>query len=373
MADMEKAAEALSLMRSIGLIGQRLAVFEMEEDAIARQLATRMGIEHRSWLTELVRGMVKEAVASRDLELRIEGVNRAPAVQNIHDAVSASSRARAAEEVALEKEASQFPPVPKKGRLAKVWKPYPREVHQDEAEERAAVLATLVDELEPFEAPVLSGLEKSLNPIRARESLFGKYRVSTVRRYPAYWQSFRKWVRHSSGKDYPVAPTQLVDYLYAKEEEGMGASIPMAVMKAAMWFEKTSGIAEWETLTSSPMVQMVVSELTVRLEVEVTSNSEGSTSAVVTSNETEATRIGAWLKLLKTWASLRFDDLANIKLENLKFYDGKLAGILRKTKTTGAGKRVRELPIFRFRGGLRAQEAMVGDRTANGLGLGASC
>lgn len=77
MADMEKAAEALSLMRWIGLIGQRLAVFEMEEDAIARQLATRMGIEHRSWLTELVRGMIKEAVASRDLELRIEGVNRA--------------------------------------------------------------------------------------------------------------------------------------------------------------------------------------------------------------------------------------------------------------------------------------------------------
>lgn len=283
--------------------------------------------------------MVKEAVASRDLELRIEGVNRAPAVQNIHDAVSASSRARAAEEVALEKEASQFPPVPKKGRLAKVWKPYPREVHQDEAEERAAVLATLVDELERFEAPVLSELEKSLNPIRARESLFGKYRVSTVRRYLAYWQSFRKWVRHSSGKDYPVAPTQLVDYLYAKEEEGMGASIPMAVMKAAMWFEKTSGIAEWETLTSSPMV---ASELTVRLESKsppirraprlLSCFLPALEDVVMDKYETEATRIGAWLKLLKTWASLRFDDLANIKLENLKFYDGKLAGILRKTK-----------------------------------------
>lgn len=52
------------------------------------------------------------------------------------------------------------------------------------------------------------------------------------------------------------------------------------------------------------------------------------------------------MKLLKVWASLRFDDLANIKLENLRFYDGKLAGVLRKTKTTGAGKRVRELPIF---------------------------
>lgn len=356
MADMERAAEALSLMRSIGLIGQRLAVFEMEEEAIAKQLATRMGIEHRSWLTELVKGMINEAVASRDLELRIEGVNRAPAVQNIHDAVAASSRARVAEGVALEREAKQFPPAPKKGKLAKVWKPYPREVHQDEAEERAAVLVTLIDELERFGAPVLSELEKSLNPIRARESLFGKYRVSTVRRYLAYWQNFRKWVLHSSGKDFPVAPTQLVDYLYAREEEGMGASIPMAVMKAAMWFERTAGIADWETLTSSPMVQMVTSELTVRLESKAPPIRRAPRllscflpaleDVVMDKYETEATRIGAWLKLLKTWASLRFDDLANIKMENLKFYDGKLAGILRKTKTTGAGKRVRELPIF---------------------------
>eukprot|EP00438_Fugacium_kawagutii_P029427 Skav210009 [mRNA] locus=scaffold1212:16785:17881:- [translate_table: standard] len=31
---------------------------------------------------------------------------------------------------------------------------------------------------------------------------------------------------------------------------------------------------------------------------------------------------------------------------NLRYYDGKLTGLLTRTKTTGAGKRVRELPIF---------------------------
>ena len=46
------------------------------------------------------------------------------------------------------------------------------------------------------------------------------------------------------------------------------------------------------------------------------------------------------------FASLRFDDLANVKRALIRDYDGKVGGTLKKTKTTGAGKRVRELPIF---------------------------
>ena len=356
MADIEGAAEALNLLRRIGLTGQRLAVFEGEEEAIAAQVASRLGLEPRQWLVDLVGGTIREAVASRDLELRLDGIHRSPAVQTISDAVGAVEKMRSVEADAMASEAQQFPPMPKRGKLAKVWKPYPREVHQDEAEEKAAVLVTLVDELERFGAPILSELEKSLNPSRARESLFGKYRVSTVRRYLAYWQGFRKWVLHASGKDFPVAPTQLIDYLYAREEEGMGASIPMAVMKAASWFEKTAGLPQEDSLTASPMVQMVAAELTTKLESKAPPIKRAPRllscfipsleDVVMDRYETESTRIGAWLKLLKVWASLRFDDLANIKLENLRFYDGKLAGVLRKTKTTGAGKRVRELPIF---------------------------
>lgn len=217
MADIEGAAEALNLLRRIGLTGQRLAVFEGEEEAIAAQVASRLGLEPRQWLVDLVGGTIREAVASRDLELRLDGINRSPAVQTISDAVGAVEKMRSLETDAMASEAQQSPPMPKRGKLAKVWKPYPREVHQDEAEEKAAVLVTLVDELERFGAPILSELEKSLNPSRARESLFGKYRVSTVRRYLAYWQGFRKWVLHASGKDFPVAPTQLIDYTCMQE------------------------------------------------------------------------------------------------------------------------------------------------------------
>lgn len=57
-------------------------------------------------------------------------------------------------------------------------------------------------------------------------------------------------------------------------------------------------------------------------------------------------RVTACFKLLKFWAGMRFNDAAHIKGSNLRFYDGKLSGVLVRTKTTGAGKRVRELPVF---------------------------
>ena len=57
-------------------------------------------------------------------------------------------------------------------------------------------------------------------------------------------------------------------------------------------------------------------------------------------------RVCAWFKLIKLWASMRFDDAAHLKTSGLRFYDGQLTGMMHQSKTTGAGKRVRELPIF---------------------------
>lgn len=66
---------------------------------------------------------------------------------------------------------------------------------------------------------------------------------------------------------------------------------------------------------------------------------------VVDEKSSERLRLGAWLKLLKIWASLRFDDLAHIMANMVKVYDGRMSGLLKRTKTTGGGKRVKELPF----------------------------
>ena len=56
-------------------------------------------------------------------------------------------------------------------------------------------------------------------------------------------------------------------------------------------------------------------------------------------------RIWAWAKLVKVWASLRWSDLqASIPVE-LSLVEGRLTTVLRRTKTSGPSRRVKELPV----------------------------
>ena len=56
-------------------------------------------------------------------------------------------------------------------------------------------------------------------------------------------------------------------------------------------------------------------------------------------------RIWAWVKLAKSWASLRWSDVQAIKPEELRLEEGRLATILRRTKTSGPNRRIKEPPL----------------------------
>ena len=150
--------------------------------------------------------------------------------------------------------------------------------------------------------------------------------------------------------------TSFIDYLYVREEEGMGASIPLAVSKAVGWFQQFAGIPEESRLMASVTVDLVVKELIKKLEARAAPIKRAPRwlmgfvgpleEIVVTDTHPLNRRITAWLKLVKFWSALRFSDAANLKAEDVRVFDQKLTAILRKTKTTGAGKRVRELPVY---------------------------
>lgn len=354
MAHVEDAARVLELLNNLGLKGPRLAVFDGDSVCLAKQVADRLAIENGQWLVDFLKYTIGEAVASRDLELRLSGEKLPDTHQRISDALIGLDR-REAERKAEEKKEERRQPPPKKGKLAKLWKPS-KVVVEDEGEKKSLVVGVLFEELKMYGAPILGEMQKSLNPERAVDSLLGRLRPSTVRRYLSYWQGFRRWIFATSGKNYAVAAHQLADYLYAREEEGMGCSIPMAIMKSVSWFEKVACVPEEESLVAHPLCQMVSAELTRKLEDKAPPVKRAPRllsifipaleQVVMDRRQDEITRIAAWIKLFKLWASLRFDDLANVRRALIKDYDGKVGGLLKKTKTTGAGKRVRELPIY---------------------------
>ena len=57
-------------------------------------------------------------------------------------------------------------------------------------------------------------------------------------------------------------------------------------------------------------------------------------------------RAYAWYRLVRHWASLRFDDTSGLPPSTLERRSRGLYGVLERTKTSGADKGTRQLPIF---------------------------
>ena len=54
----------------------------------------------------------------------------------------------------------------------------------------------------------------------------------------------------------------------------------------------------------------------------------------------------AWCRLFKLWTSSRADDLQGASFDNMVVTTEGLRGYFDRTKTSGAGRRVRFLPFF---------------------------
>ena len=352
--DPEEAASLLSLLSELGLVGGMLAVSHGTEHVLARQLAERLGLENKPWHLEFITGQVREAVQMADLEERLVGSSSTRSIQNLLDARVAIEKEKVK---TLEPPSTQvlLPAVPKRGTLGRTVRLRSGRVASEE-EVNDKVMDKLVDELVRYKAPILEEIRKAMNPVRAKEALIGKYRFSTVRRYLASWERFREWADALGKPGQRPNSVTLVDYMYAREEEGMGASIPLAVSTAVAWFEKTAGTPEDEMLMNQQFPQLVMKELTRKLEMKAPPVRRAPRwlgcfiapmeTLVVDSAVSFDVRVCAWFKLIKMWASMRFDDAAHLKTSEIRFYDGQLIRMMHQSKTTGAGKRVRELPIY---------------------------
>ena len=352
--DPEDTAQFLNLLNEVGLVGSRLAVSHGSEGTLARQLAERLGLEPKPWHTTFIMGQVREAVQMADLDERLSGTTSTRSIQNLLDAKAAMEKGKVK---TLEPgDTSIVVPVkPKRGTLGRTVRLRSgRVAAEDEVNDK--ILDKLVGELVLYKAPVLDEVKKSMNPMRAKDALLGKYRISTIRRYLASWQRFREWADSLGRPGQRPTSVTLVDYMYAREEEGMGPSIPLAVSTAVAWFERTAGTPEDEQMMSQAFPQMVMKELTRKLEQKAPPVRRAPRwlgcfvapmeTLVVDKDVPFEIRVCAWFKLIKLWGSMRFDDAAHLKMSELKFYDGQLTGMMHQSKTTGAGKRVRELPIF---------------------------
>ena len=145
----------------------------------------------------------------------------------------------------------------------------------------------------------------------------------------------------------------MIDYLLVLRDEPCARTVPESLLKSVSWMERvaefkvelraTYGRLAWaakdkivEVLhEGAPLIRRAP-----RYPVMVLVIFER-----VVMDDSEPMRIYAWAKLVKVWASLRWSDLQAIRPGELKLVEGRLATTLRRTKTSGPNRRIKEMPL----------------------------
>ena len=151
------------------------------------------------------------------------------------------------------------------------------------------------------------------------------------------------------------SPADLADYLLARGDEPCGRTVPEAILKAVAWMEKVAEFPLEDRATFGRIATAIKDTVVERLswKAPFTKRAPRYPAAILVRFERIVRnrvvpvgwRIWAWAKLVKTWASFRWSDLQAMIPDNISFTFGRLYPLLRRTKTTGATRRIKELPV----------------------------
>ena len=187
-------------------------------------------------------------------------------------------------------------------------------------------------------------------------SLVGKARPSTVKKRVRDWELFVRWLAWTEGRSWPTAVGDALGYLNFRLAEGCPVSFPAAFWAAIRWVESRSGHPASECFGRHMMLKLCIERAVVVLgsESEVARKAPRIPLVILAALENKVVsgdilygvRVIAWTRLIKIYGSLRADDLQRLRPRDVVLVSSGLTGILTQTKTSGAGRKVRALPLF---------------------------
>ena len=187
-------------------------------------------------------------------------------------------------------------------------------------------------------------------------SLVGKARPSTVKKRARDWELFVRWLAWTEGRSWPTAVGDALGYLNFRLAEGCPVSFPAAFWAAIRWVESRSGHPASECFGRHMMLKLCIERAVVVLgsESEVARKAPRIPLVILAALENKVVsgdilfgvRVIAWTRLIKIYGSLRADDLQRLRPRDVVLVSSGLTGILTQTKTSGAGRKVRALPLF---------------------------
>ena len=160
-------------------------------------------------------------------------------------------------------------------------------------------------------------------------ALAGRTRYNTLKQYIKVWRFFFQWVSSVRGAGVYPEVGDLVEYLFSRYEEPCGPTVPPLVVKAVTWMGKIACLDPRRKIGESQVVASVRDYIVEMLSKDKPPTKRAPRYPVVYIDafehmvEDETRRLGyrvvAWIKLVKIWGSLRWDDLQKINPRELKY------------------------------------------------------
>ena len=342
-------------LHSSGLDDKKLAVFlPNDSDEIAQQVCKDLGFICEQKHVDAVATLIKDVRSGEPFRKRLRGDDsldpmHVQLLQELHDSLYPKSFASTSSDSFLE----GFVPRPC-SRGSRLVEPGEERQKRDQ-EQKETWSRELQRELKSIDAPSLQHLEHCVDQKHIHLALAGRTRPNTLKRYLKTWRSFKQWVQAVRGDSTSPEVGDLVEYLFVRFDEPCGPTVPPLIVKSVVWFERVADLDPRERIGESQVICSVRDYLVGMLSKDKppTQRAPRYPAAMMEAFEhvveDDTLRVGlrlvAWIKLVKLWASLRWDDVQRIVPKELKYYGGRMTTILRSTKTTGPSKRVQELPV----------------------------
>ena len=228
-----------------------------------------------------------------------------------------------------------------------------RGVEEQETKRWALAIAIMIKDAK---LPATAVAEQTADPESTWLRLCGNRRARTLRQSARTWAKVTEWLSLAYGEVWPSSFTRLIDYMEERAQEDCGHTMPGSVLSALQLMEAVGGVPPEDRMGSPPLLNNVVRSLSTQLASGARPKRSAPlyTVAMVISAEimvcdqtaSEVVRVLAFVFLLMIWCALRTDDALWIDKSRLYLSDIGLRGVLMRSKTSGAGRRVRELPIF---------------------------
>ena len=225
--------------------------------------------------------------------------------------------------------------------------------------EREKWLDRLVQVLKESDVPVCRIADSTVDPTATLRLAFGSRRHRTLRSRYKVWCKIRLWLSCVHRTFWPAGPSQMLDYLQDCGSS-MGKSWPGEVAAALSMMEKAGGFRPENCISEMAIWKGAVDSMNMELQsvqrwgLPAVRKAPQTPVLHIISLELEVIResqsfyfrLFCFVRLLKIWGALRSDDVTGICPRRLMLTDRVLRGVLVETKTTGPGKKVKEVAFF---------------------------